>query len=78
MKNLSGTRPYDGGCTCGTVRYRMSSAPLLVHCCYCRRCQRATGAAFALNAMIKADRLQSLQEEVDVVMTPTASGKAKK
>ena len=48
---------YDGHCTCGAVRYRMTSRPLFVHCCHCRWCQRETGAAFALNAMIEADRV---------------------
>jgi len=47
----------EGGCTCRAVRYRMTSAPLFVHCCHCRWCQRETGAAFALNAMIESDRV---------------------
>ena len=46
----------QGGCTCGAVRYRMTSEPMFVHCCHCRWCQRETGASFALNAMIDADR----------------------
>ena len=56
---------FDGGCTCRFVRYRMTSTPLFVHCCHCRWCQRETGAAFALNAMIEADRVQLLEGEVD-------------
>jgi hypothetical protein len=69
---------YEGGCTCRHVRYRMTSKPLFVHCCHCRWCQRETGASFALNAMIEADRVQLLQGEVDIVMTPSASGKRQK
>jgi hypothetical protein len=69
---------YEGGCTCRQVRYRMTSRPLFVHCCHCRWCQRETGAAFALNAMIEADRVQLLQGEVGIVMTPSASGKGQK
>ena len=65
----------DGGCTCGHVRYRMTSAPLIVHCCHCRWCQRETGTAFALNAMIEADRVQLLEGEVQVIDTPSNSGK---
>jgi len=41
--------PLEGGCDCRTVRYRMESAPLFVHCCHCRWCQRETGASFALD-----------------------------
>ena len=69
---------HDGGCTCRAVRYRMESGPLFVHCCHCRWCQRETGASFALNAMIEADRVRLLQGEVEVVDTPSNSGKGQK
>ncbi len=66
---------FDGGCTCRTVRYRMTSAPMFVHCCHCRWCQRETGASFALNAMIEADRVVLLQGRPERVATPSNSGK---
>ena len=69
---------YDGGCTCRFVRYRMTSTPLFVHCCHCRWCQREIGSAFALNAMIEADRVQLLEGEVERVDTPSNSGKGQK
>ena len=68
----------DGGCTCGAVRYRMTDAQLFVHCCHCRWCQRETGSAFALNAMIEADRVQLLRGAPEVVVTPSASGKGQR
>jgi hypothetical protein len=69
---------HDGGCTCGQVRYRVTSKPMFVHCCHCRWCQRETGASFALNAMIEADRVQLLRGEVEVVDTPSSSGKGQR
>jgi hypothetical protein len=69
---------YDGGCTCRFVRYRIKSKPLFVHCCHCRWCQRESGAAFALNAMIESDRVQLLSGEVAVIDTPSLSGKGQK
>jgi hypothetical protein len=48
---------------------------MIVHCCHCRWCQRESGAAFALNAMIEADRVTLIEGEVEVVVTPSASGK---
>jgi len=72
------TESFDGGCTCGHVRYRMHGTPLFVHCCHCRWCQRETGASFALNAMIEADRVEILAGEVDVVLTPSNSGRGQK
>ena len=53
----------------------MASRPLFVHCCHCRWCQRETGTAFALNAMIEADRVSLLPGAPEIVETPSASGK---
>ena len=72
------SRPHDGGCTCRHIRYRMTTTPMFVHCCHCTWCQRESGAAFALNALIEADRVALLQGDVDVVVTPSASGKGQK
>ena len=66
---------YDGGCTCGAVRYRMESMPLFVHCCHCRWCQRESGASFALNALIEANRVTLLQGNPEKIATPSNSGK---
>ena len=70
--------PLEGGCTCRAIRYQMISSPLFVHCCHCRWCQRETGASFALNAMIEADRVVVLKGEPEVVATPSNSGKGQK
>lgn len=70
--------PLEGGCTCRAVRYRMTGAPLFVHCCHCRWCQRETGASFALNAMIEADRVILLAGAPEVIHTPTNSGKGQR
>ena len=70
--------PLEGGCTCGAVRYRMATRPLFVHCCHCRWCQRETGTAFALNAMIEADRVTLLRGQPEVVDTPSNSGRGQK
>jgi hypothetical protein len=64
----------EGGCDCLAVRYRMESAPMIVHCCHCRWCQRESGASFALNAMIESSRLKSLGIAPDMVLTPSESG----
>ncbi len=53
----------------------MHSAPLFTHCCHCTWCQRETGSAFALNAMIETDRVEVTNGAVELVKTPSASGK---
>ncbi len=72
------TSPHTGHCTCGQVRYHLTSSPLFVHCCHCRWCQRETGTAFALNAMIEADRVVVNQGVPELVLTPSSSGKGQR
>ena len=46
-----------------------------MHCCHCRWCQRQTGTAFALNALIEADRVKILSGEVEELAVPSPSGR---
>src|SRR3954452_6826245 len=69
---------HTGRCTCGFLRYRMIGRPLFVHCCHCRWCQRETGASFALNALIEADRVEILAGQAEVIDTPSNSGRGQK
>jgi hypothetical protein len=65
---------FEGGCACGEVRYRLTSAPMFVHCCHCLDCQRQTGGAFVINALIETDRIALLRGAPRAVAVPTASG----
>lgn len=47
---------------------------MFVHCCHCHWCQRETGSAFALNAMIETDRVQVLQGATATIPVPSESG----
>jgi hypothetical protein len=69
---------FEGRCTCGFVRYRMTSRPLFVNCCHCTWCQRETGSAFAVNAMIESDRVELISGDPVIVDTPSNSGKGQK
>lgn len=68
----------EGGCTCRAIRFRLASRPLFVHCCHCRWCQRETGSAFAINALIEAERVALLSGAPEVVDTPSESGQGQK
>jgi hypothetical protein len=72
---MSGTR--EGGCSCGAVRYRLTSDPLFVHCCHCLNCQRQTGSAFVINVLIETDRVELLAGEPERVDVPRERGKQK-
>lgn len=64
----------EGGCTCGHVRYRIASAPLIVHGCHCRGCQKNSGSAFAINALYESDRVTLVSGEIEEITVPTPSG----
>jgi hypothetical protein len=69
------TVPLEGGCDCGAVRYRIETSPLFVHCCHCRDCQRQTGSAFVLNALIETDRVTLLCGDPTPCTMRTDSGR---
>ena len=69
------TQTYEGGCSCGAVRYRLTSAPMFVNCCHCLDCQNQTGSAFAINALIETDRIDLLQAEPVAIDMPSPSGR---
>jgi hypothetical protein len=64
----------EGGCACGSVRYRLTSDPLFTHCCHCLDCQRQTGSAFVINLMIEADRVELLAGVPQPVAVPREDG----
>lgn len=68
---------FEGGCICRAVRYRMTSRPMVVHGCHCTWCQRESGSAFAVNAVIETDRV-AVEGEVEVTHSPSASGKGQR
>jgi hypothetical protein len=64
----------EGGCSCGAVRYRLSSDPLFTHCCHCLNCQRQTGSAFVINLLIEADRVELTAGDPQPVDVPRDDG----
>ncbi|MGH6956735.1 MAG: GFA family protein [Caulobacteraceae bacterium] len=41
--------PWEGGCRCGAVRFRVTAPPLLTGACHCAGCQRMTAGAYSLS-----------------------------
>lgn len=70
-----------GGCACGTARFAIATPPIIVHACHCHACQKRSGSAFAVNAMIETDRVAVRAGEVcsdadDAVTRCRACGQA--
>ncbi|SFB16254.1 Uncharacterized conserved protein [Poseidonocella pacifica] len=68
----------EGGCACGAVRYRVRSAPMIVHACHCRLCQKQTGSSNAVNALIEADRIVVLAGTIEETLLETPSGRGQR
>ena len=66
--------PATGGCACGGVHYALTATPMYVHCCHCRWCQRETGSAFAINALVETDCIKVLDGAPTPIKTPSESG----
>ncbi|HEY2480805.1 MAG TPA: GFA family protein [Caulobacteraceae bacterium] len=64
----------EGRCACGQVRFSLTSRPMFTHCCHCLDCQRQTGSAFVLNALIETDRIVVTAGSPVPVSVPTDSG----
>jgi hypothetical protein len=65
----------EGGCSCGAVRYRLKDRPMFTNCCHCLDCQRQTGSAFVINAIIETDRIELIGEAPQPVRMATDSGR---
>ena len=70
------TRSSREACACAAVRYRLTTTPMFVHCCHCLDCQRQTGSAFVIYALIETARLQIEGAEPERFEMPTDSGRA--
>lgn len=73
---MSAPGNFEGGCACGAIRYRLTAAPMIVHACHCRDCQKQSGSAFVVNLWIERKFVEpSGAEPVASRVPPGASGK---
>ena len=55
---------HEGGCSCGTVRYRVTSAPQRSSVCHCTFCQHRTGSAFGIGVFFRDEDVQFLSGDL--------------
>ena len=67
-------KKITGGCACGSIRYQLVDKPMFVHCCHCDDCQRLTGSAFVLNAIIETEAIKLLRGKPVAVPVPRENG----
>ena len=54
----------EGGCLCGSVRYKVAGVPEAVALCHCPTCRRAAGAPAVAWAMFPGDQLTITRGQV--------------
>jgi len=57
--------PFLGGCSCGDIRFAITSEPLALYACHCTDCQRSSGTAFTMTMLV--DRASFSVEEGEPV-----------
>ncbi|MEM7466195.1 MAG: GFA family protein [Pseudomonadota bacterium] len=62
-----------GRCSCGQVRYEIRNEPLFTQACHCTDCQRTTGSAFVIHAVVCEEDVD-LTGETKMSLAPTGSG----
>ena len=55
--------PWEGGCRCGEVRFRVTAPPLIAMACHCTGCQRMTASAYSLSLTLNRDGFEVTQGE---------------
>jgi hypothetical protein len=53
--------PLTGGCLCGAIRYTISVPITALRACHCKNCQRASGAAGSINAVVPTESFKITQ-----------------
>ena len=67
--------PIEGGCRCGSVRYRVNAEVMPpVYCCHCLVCQTWSGSAFTQQAVIAEQQVEVTVGEVETYLNITESG----
>ena len=65
---------YKGSCLCGSVRYEVQGKLGTAVYCHCSRCRKASGSAFASNAVVDASAFKVVQGDESLKVFSTAEG----
>ena len=56
----------NGGCVCGSIRFKATGEPLRVTLCHCTWCQRRTGTAFGTEVVFNGEQVEIKGETLGV------------
>ncbi|MCP5412959.1 MAG: GFA family protein [Alphaproteobacteria bacterium] len=67
--------PYQGGCLCGQVRYRLDARPATMTACHCDACKKLSGATNLLVVTAPRDQFHHLSGELQRFRRTADSGR---
>ena len=65
-----------GGCSCGSVRFRLIGPPIWTSLCHCDACKKRTGSAFGFSLVVDTDQVAEFTGETTEYVRRGDSGKA--
>jgi hypothetical protein len=67
--------PYEGGCLCGAVRYRLNHRPQTMTACHCDACKKMSGGTNLLVITAPREAFEHLSGEVQRYRRTAESGR---
>jgi hypothetical protein len=67
--------PIEGGCVCGSARYRITAPPLAVYACHCKDCQRAAGGPYSMAMATRREDVTLVAGTLKAYGKPADSGR---
>ncbi len=55
---------HEGGCQCGSVRFRTTDTPARVIGCHCRTCKQRTGTGYGIGVYFSKEQVEILRGEM--------------
>jgi hypothetical protein len=65
----------EGGCSCGSVRFKLNRSPLWTNICHCDACKKRTGSAFGFSVVVEAVAVTEFSGETKTFTRKGGSGK---
>ena len=66
---------YEGGCSCGAVRFQLDGGPLWTNICHCNACKKRTGSAFGFSVVVETASVREFSGQTKVFTRKGESGK---
>ena len=67
---------YEGGCTCGAVRFEPGDAPVWISAYHCSTCRKRTGSDYGISVVVNQSGVRKFSGRTKTHTRTGASGNA--